>query len=142
MPRRQLLSPAQRAEFLAFPDLTGKELAWHYTLNENDLEKVARRRRVENRLGYALQLLIVRHLGRTLEAGERPPESVVAFVAEQLGTQPELLARYALRDETRREHAAEILRDEGLSRFDRRVARVMSEAVLDVALRTPRGLPR
>ena len=141
MPRRTLLSPAQRADLLAFPKLSHKELAWHYTLDEADTVRVAPRRRDENRLGYALQLLTARHLGRTLAAREQPPGEVICFVAAQLQVAPQALSRYTSRDETRREHVGEIVREQGFRRFNRQVAREITKPVLAVALQTPRGLP-
>lgn len=141
MPRRTLLSPVQRADLLAFPELSRKELVWHYTLDEADIASITLRRRDENRLGYALQLLAARHLGRPLEAREQPPGEIVKFVATQLHIAPHALSCYALRDETRREHVAEIIREQGLKRFNQQVARDVTKPVLAVALQTPHGLP-
>ncbi|MEF7176279.1 DUF4158 domain-containing protein [Escherichia coli] len=49
-------------------------------------------RRSHNRLGFAIQLALVRDLGRTLRAGEIPPEAVITVVAEQLDIDPAVLA--------------------------------------------------
>ncbi|MEG3374416.1 DUF4158 domain-containing protein, partial [Escherichia coli] len=42
-------------------------------------------RRSHNRLGFAIQLALVRALGRTLRAEKLPPKAVITIVAEQLG---------------------------------------------------------
>lgn len=66
-------------------------------------------RRSHNRLGFAVQLALVRDLGRSLRAGEVPPEAVITAVAEQLSVNPAVFALYVQREETRREHAREIV---------------------------------
>jgi len=55
MPRRAVLTEAQRDALLALP-ITEGELVRHWTLSPDDLAIVARRRRPANRLGFALQL--------------------------------------------------------------------------------------
>ena len=49
MPRRELLSPAQREELLAFPTEEA-DLLRHYTFNTHDLAVIRRRRGDHNRL--------------------------------------------------------------------------------------------
>ena len=60
-------------------------------------------------LGFAVQLCLLRYPGQGAGPGEHPPEAMIVFVAQQLGVsiQP-LFADYALRDQTRREHAVEL----------------------------------
>jgi hypothetical protein len=106
MPRRSLLTDAQRHRFW-LPPAEERDLVRHYTLAEEDLALVNRRRRAPNRLGFALMLCYLRYPGRVLEAGERPPEPVLRFVALQLGVDAEAIVTYAERDETRREHLLE-----------------------------------
>ena len=54
MPTREVLSPAQRASLLTIPaDFSERELARYYTLTEEDLAIIQRRRRPENKLGFA-----------------------------------------------------------------------------------------
>jgi len=48
-----------------------------------------RRCRDHSRLGYALVLCYLRHLGRPLRTKERPPPALVSFVAEQIDVPPE-----------------------------------------------------
>ena len=105
MPRRTVLTPAQRAALLALPE-DRAELARHYTLSEAELAVIGRRRRARNRLGFALQLCALRYPGRLLRLGELVPAPVTAFVAEQVGVDPATLADYAVRENTRYEHSA------------------------------------
>ena len=72
MARRQQLSEDQLAE-LFDPPVEQRELVRHYTLPSEDLAAAQRCRGDHNRLGYALMLCYLRHPGRALRAGERPP---------------------------------------------------------------------
>ena len=65
--------------------------------------------RPHNRLGFAVQLALVRDLGRPLRSGETIPAAVLDTVADQIGIDPVVFELYARRDETRREHLAEIV---------------------------------
>ena len=72
--RKTLLSDAQRSIF----DLPtgGSELMHHYTLHEDDLALINQRRRPHNRLGFAVQLCLMRYPGRATGTGKsRPPPS-------------------------------------------------------------------
>jgi hypothetical protein len=55
MPRRSLLTLAERAGLLAFPT-TDDELIRYYTFSEPDLSAIRQRRGNHNRLGFAVQL--------------------------------------------------------------------------------------
>lgn len=102
MSRRTVLSEAQRRSLLAIPTRE-MDLVRHWTLSPEDMVHVARRRRPENRLGFALQLCALRFPGRLLRHGELIPEPSLAFVAEQLDVSPDVLADYAVRAQTRYE---------------------------------------
>ncbi|KDM11835.1 transposase TnpA, Tn21 [Klebsiella pneumoniae] len=52
MPRRSILSAAERESLLALPD-TKDELIRHYTFSESDLSIIRQRRGPANRLGFA-----------------------------------------------------------------------------------------
>ena len=85
----------------------------HYLLADDDLIHIDRRRRPENRIGFALQLCALRYPGRTLAPGELIPHTVSAFLGAQLGIAGETLAAYAVRRQTRHQHM-EALRRHGL----------------------------
>jgi TnpA family transposase len=65
MPRRRLLTDAQRADLLALPTREA-DLARHYSLSPEDLALVATRKRPETKLGLALQLCALRYPGLQL----------------------------------------------------------------------------
>lgn len=60
MPRRNLLTPAERTGLLAFP-ATDDKLIQHYTFAEPDLPVIRQRRSSHNRLGFAVQLCYLRY---------------------------------------------------------------------------------
>src|SRR3954454_4626226 len=100
MPRRRVLTEAQLENLLALPT-TETELVRYWTLGDEDLAIIGRRRRAHNRLGFALQLCALRYPGRVLCAGEVLSDAALFFVAEQIGTEPDVLADYGARVQTR-----------------------------------------
>ena len=100
MPRRRALTDVQIEALLALPT-TELDLIRHYTLSPADLALIARRRRPHNRLGFAVQLCALRFPGRLLRPGEAVPREVLSFVADQLDLDPDTLADYAVRSQTR-----------------------------------------
>ena len=116
-------------------------MAKHYVLSTQDLALVRAKRRASNRLGFAVQLCVLRYPGRVIDPTESPPASLLSFVASQLGIDPILFGDYAHRAETRREHLIELQmlrcrRSFGLADW-RACLRVGSEA----AWATDRGAP-
>jgi len=122
MARRRLLGNDLWARHLE-PSADEREIARFYTLGPDELAQVMARRSDAHRLGYALVLLYLRHPGRVLDVGEAPPDSVVAYVARQLGAPVSALNDYARRGATRRAHLAEAMGAGGYSMFDRAAAR-------------------
>ena len=78
MPRRSLLSIEQRTRLFAIP-VDHAEMAKHYVLSADDLALVRTKRRSVNRLGFAIELCLLRHPGQGLGPGERPPEAMIGF---------------------------------------------------------------
>lgn len=140
MGRRKLLKPEERHELLGIPD-DENSLILHYTLTPADLLEVELRRRTHNKLGFALQLCIMRNPGRALGADERLPAALVAYVAEQLGVEVDSFERYAHREPTRVEHVSRLLAHLGqrsATAADRRAALLTA---IDAAMETDEGLP-
>jgi TnpA family transposase len=108
MSRRHILSAGQRSALLDLPT-DEASLLRHYILADDDLIHIDRRRRPENRIGFALQLCALRYPGRTLAPGEVIPRAVSAFLGAQLGIAGDALGRYAVRRQTRQQHL-ELLR--------------------------------
>jgi len=119
--RRQLLSDEVWARPLE-PPAGEREIARHYTLGPDEMAQLAAKRGDANRLGYALVLLYLRHPGRALEAGEAPPEVVLAYIARPHAVPASAYDDDARRDATRRAHLAEAMRAGGYAPFDRAAA--------------------
>lgn len=105
MVRRYLLTADERHALFGVP--TDREnLARHYMLSANDLALVATRRGDINQLGFAEQLVLLRHpgFGFTLEAGA--PTELVTFMGKQTGVPAAAFERYAGRVHAREAEAA------------------------------------
>ena len=122
MPRRSIWSARQRAALFDLPT-DEPALLRHYTLSDDDIEHIRVRQEGHNRLGFALQLCAFRYPGWLLAAGEAIPLNVLRFIAAQLGMRAEDPGGYAVREETRREHLAEIRLIYGYRMFLGRCAR-------------------
>lgn len=61
---RELLTDEQRQELKQIPDdLNAKEMATYYSFSHHDLEVINRHRRNHNKLGFAVQLSVLRYPG-------------------------------------------------------------------------------
>ena len=89
-----------------------------FFLDDADRDLVAKRRGDHNRLGFALQLVTVRHVGAFLADPLDVPLAVLGYVAAQIGvTDPSSVRRYTERDKTRLEHQWEIAGVHGFASF-------------------------
>lgn len=80
-----LLTEDQRKEFTRIPEnISDWEIAKYYTLNDNDIDIINQNRRNYNKIGFALQLCYLRHLGYTYTNITEIPNTVVLYVANQL----------------------------------------------------------
>jgi TnpA family transposase len=138
MPRRTVLSEEQRTTLLALPD-DESLLVQHWTLSQDDLAVIVRRRRPHNRLGFAIQLCALRYPGRLLRPGELIPAAPLTFVAEQLQVAPEVLADYATRGPTRYEQLNALRDAFGFAQLSRPLRAALQEWLLPIALTTTSG---
>ena len=83
MPRRSILSAAERASLLLPPD-TEDELIRHYAFGETDLSLIRQRRGDANRLGVAVQLCLLRFPGQGLLPDASMPMSLLQWIGRQL----------------------------------------------------------
>ena len=114
-------------------------LVRHWTLSEEDLAVIVRRRRPHNRLGFAIQLCALRYPGRLLHPGELIASGPLTFVADQLRVAPDILAEYAKRGPTRYEQL-DTLRDVfGFMPLSRPARADLRAWLLPVALTTTSG---
>ncbi|MFK0380320.1 Tn3 family transposase [Pandoraea sp. NPDC090278] len=139
MPRRNLLTPAERAGLLALP-ATDDELIQHYTLAEPDLSVIRQRRGSHNRLGFAVQLCYLRYPGIALPTNAEPPTSLLGIISRQLQIAPDIWPQYARRPETRREHLLELQAWLKLTPFSVADHRYFVLQLSELAQQTDRGI--
>jgi TnpA family transposase len=139
MPRQELLSATQRAQLLALP-AEPTQVAACPLFTPAELALIARHRGRSNRLGFAVQLYLLRHHGRAWMPEEQVPLALLHFLGDQIGVAPEYLAVYAQRDQTRREHLAELLATYDWHTFGLAESRTLSAWLLPLARTTDQGL--
>ena len=135
-----ILSQQLRAA-LFDPPIDHDEAQRRYALAPEDIGLARQHRRQHNRLGFAVQLALVHDLGRPLRVDEELPGAIIDAVAEQLRVEPSAFDLYARRDETRREHASEIVRHLDLRTIRQADYRVAIKAGAAAAVGTERGEP-
>lgn len=141
METRELLTPAQRAQYTEITDDLGdRELVRYYKLSPEEIEVVNRHRGKHNRLGFAVQLGYLRFPGRPLGSGEKVPDHVLLYIANQLEIPPFAMKEYAARNTTRREHLDEIRKTFGFRTFTSREYRELYWWLLPIALGTDKGI--
>ena len=133
MARRTVLTSRQRSALFSLPQHEA-DLLRHYTLSDEDLQHIEARRRTRNKLGFALQLCVLRYPGRLLAPGEFVPPAVMDFIGRQLALDGYELADYAVRSETRHEHLAELRRLYGFRPFSGHAARELTDRLREEAL--------
>lgn len=131
---KELLTPEQRKEILNLNHLSEYEFTFYYSLSNYDIEVINRHRRAHNRLGFALQLCILRNPGCTLNSVLEIPDNIIAYVAKQIDVDPEAFSSYAKRDTTRREHLEEIRQVYGYRNLNNSDYRTISNNLLKSAL--------
>lgn len=139
MSRRSVLSATELTSLLALPD-SQDDLIRHYTFNESDLALIRQRRGDANRLGFAVQLCLLRYPGYSLAANATVIEPVIQWIASQIKSDPGAWQKYGERDETRREHFQELRSYLGLSAFGVSDFRFLAKTLTDLAMQTDKGV--
>jgi TnpA family transposase len=103
------LTPAERARLNGLPaSIPDEDLRIFFTLSDADIEEVQKQRGAHNQLGFALQLCALRYLGFAPDDLTMAPQPAVAFVAQQVGLSPAVLAAYGGRRHTRTTHLQQV----------------------------------
>jgi hypothetical protein len=136
--RRQILTDEERQTLLGIPQ-DADSLARLFTLSRSDQHLVALRLGDASRLGFAVQLALLRHPGIVLANLEQPPEPLVIWLATQLGIPPAAFAAYAHRPQTVTDHARRLARVLGLRPPVAADLGPMIEAAAQAAWATDRG---
>lgn len=141
--KHQILTDAERAELVGIP-VERDALARLYTFEPSDVDIIGIRREPRNWLGVSLQLALLRHPGITLaqllQDSEGVPVELLAFVADQLGLRPSVLADYAARSQTMTDHARELAEKIGVRGPVRDDIPFMIDVAANSAWSTEKGL--
>jgi TnpA family transposase len=113
---RELLTPEQRQALMQIPE-DEWVIGTYYTFSKRDLEIINKRRREENRLGFAIQLAVLRYPGWPYTHIKSIPDSVIHYLSKQIGVSPTSLSLYPLRENTLWDHLKEIRNDYELVTF-------------------------
>jgi len=136
------LNPEQRNALTHIPpDLSDREIARYYTFTEKERELINRRRRASNRLGFAVQLALLKFPGRTLMEVKEVPKPVLAAIAEQVGVPASAFTSYGDRENTLYEHLDELRRECGFRSCGWREYLLVARALLPDAMESDRPLP-
>ena len=138
MPRRSTLPVAERAQLLALPE-SPEEFIRQYTFSEADLSLIRQHRGAANRLGFAVQLCYLRFPGVVLGLDQSPTPELLAVVAAQLKLNVAAWEIYDQREQTRREHLAELQAAFGYQSFTQHHYRAAITWLVQLALQTDKG---
>lgn len=141
MARQALLSDEDRRGLFEVPRHE-VGLIRHYTLSADDIElSIGQHRGAMNRLGFAVQLCLLRHPGFGLRAREDVPGELLDYIAQQLGVRPGSLLNYGRRPQTRFDHGQQLAALLGLRAFTRDDIGRAIEIAGAAAWSTDKGLP-
>ena len=118
MAKKELLTGEQRENILELNQLSEFEFASYYSLSDDDIDVINHHRRDSNRLGFAIQLCLVRYPGCTLSNIKKVPQDLIQYVADQINVDSDVFSSYATRNTTKREHLEEIRQIYGYKNFD------------------------
>lgn len=104
---RELLTPEQRQVLMQIPE-DEWVLGTYYTFSKRDLEIINKRRREENRLGFAVQLAVLRYPGWPYTHIKSIPDSVIHYISKQIGATPSSISLYPQRENTLWDHLKEL----------------------------------
>ncbi|WP_075790977.1 Tn3 family transposase [Massilia putida] len=138
MPRRSVLSATERESLLALPE-GPDDLIRHYSFTEADLSLIRQRRGAANRLGFAVQMSLLRYPGYALASNMVVPQEFIHWIGKQVKSEATAWPQYAERDETRREHFQELRAYLDLVTFSLSDFRKLVHALADLAMQTDKG---
>jgi len=130
---RELLTEEQRDEFMRIPS-NDYDLGAYYTFSQYDHEIINKHRRDYNRLGFAVQLALLRFPGWSLYDPKIIPDSLLNYIAKQIGVQPDEFSMYTQRETTRWEHIEEIRQIYGYRNFTAHEEQSISQIMVKYAL--------
>lgn len=106
----------------------------YYTFSNQDLAVINKRRREENRLGFAVQLAVLRYPGWSYRHIKNLPDSVMRYIANQINADPSSLSLYPQRENTLWDHLKEIRNEYGFITFTLKEYRMTFKHLYQLAL--------
>ncbi len=140
MARRDLLTDSERCALFGVPTAR-EDLARHYMLSARDLSLVAARRSDANRIGFAVQIALLRYPGFGFTRDDGAPAHLVAFMGQQIGIAASEFDGYAIRPATASVHGREAHDALGLRQPTNADLSFLIAAAASAAWSTDRGLP-
>lgn len=116
MSRRKILTQSQRNSFESLPNAI-EELSKHYIFSDDELFLINERRRDSNKIGFAVQICLLKYPGRLLRTDEIPPPEMLRFIGDQISVEPIHFEQYAKRYETLKEHRQILLQKINVTTF-------------------------
>jgi TnpA family transposase len=130
---RELLTTDQRLDLMQIPE-DDWIMGTYYTLSKKDLAVINKRRREENSLGFAVQLAVLRYPGWPYTHIKSIPESVINYIAKQVGANPSSLTFYPQRENTLWDHLKEIRSEYNFLTFTLKEYRMLFKYLHQLAL--------
>ncbi|MBM7707676.1 TnpA family transposase [Chryseomicrobium aureum] len=106
----------------------------YYTFSNQDLEIINKRRREENRLGFAVQMAVLRYPGWSYTHVKNIPDSVKRYISKQIKADPSSLSLYPQRENTLWDHLKEIRSEYGFITFTLKEYRMTFKHLYQLAL--------
>ncbi|QDW31675.1 Tn3 family transposase [Yersinia sp. KBS0713] len=139
MPRRQILSAAEKDALMALPEdeLSLTRMAY---LSEQDITLINAHRKPANKLGFAVLLCYLRGLGFVPDKNSLPDATLLKSISQQLKLSAELWGEYAIREETRWEHLSELYDYLDLTPFSNKIQQECVSHLTTITTRTDKGI--
>lgn len=138
MPRRRVLSAAEQTALTEIPT-DSESMKSLYLLDASELSLVRQHRGGPNRLGFALQLALLRFPGIALDEETVVPSELIRWISTQIGAKESDWANYSARAMTRWEHASKAKAFYGLSTYTVADADALVQELSAMALNTTKG---
>jgi hypothetical protein len=135
--RRDILTDEERRALFGVPE-DRDAMVKLYTLSRADLDLVQARRSDANRLGFAVQLVLLRHPGLA-PAEIEAPKRLITFLAEQLDLPLASIRGYGEHPQTVTDHAREAMAALGMRPSNQGDLELMIEAAAQAAWAGDRG---
>jgi TnpA family transposase len=109
---RDLLTPAERILYTSIPsNMSEHQLATYFTMTPYDIEIIRSHRRDYNRIGFAVQLGVIRYLGWTLSQVKEIPDIVLEYISGQIKVDKKEFIQYNKREATKNKHLENIVKE-------------------------------